>query len=268
MCHRKPVLLLLLLLLALICRSLAATSLIATSAVITLTNDYIFVTFDRTLPSIRELRAATPLHQLRSTDGGGTVFGANLLSAEGVGLEFQPWSQWGAQPSLSGVGPRRTSPIDFKILANTSSLVAVEIGSVTAGVGVEVSSTWTLSLDAGALGVNVSVAATVVKSVPRATAVRVGVYTTLKSAYAIYNDGVLQQMNSMKPYYGAGDDSTLERFYALGGGGAVDLTVTNGAATAKGDSGSNTSGWKLPAQPKQAVVYALGGFGIYFQSIV
>ena len=227
----------------------SATDLVVTSESVVLTNRYVRAVFDRRVPALRELRALSEGEE-----------GMNLISAEGVGLEFQPWSQWGATPILSGVGARRSAPVPVRIVANSSARVAVEISNVTASDAA--TSTWLLTLEAGALGVNVTVTATTLRAYAQATALRVGIYTPLLSSYAIYDDGVLQMMSSMKPYYGAGDASTLERFYALGGGGAVDVAVGDGAAGGggggAGGSSARAAGGARAGMPKQAVVYALG----------
>jgi hypothetical protein len=153
-------------------------------------------------------------------------------------LEYEVFSKYGSTPRRPG-DQSRSTPLPFQVLTNTTDEVAVQIKGVTDQiVSPTITSTWTLSLKKGARGVSLNVSAVALQE-GIGNSLRVGAYTQLQSAYAVYEDGVLQMMNKMKPYYGTA--VPLERFYSLGGGGAVDILLPDAAN-----------------RPQQAVVYALG----------
>ena len=119
-----------------------------------------------------------------------------------------------------------------------------------------VTSNWTLTLTKGSRGVDVFIAAAALRTTV-ANSLRVGAYTTLKSSYAIYEDGVMQMMNSPKPYYGT--NVGLLRYYALGGeggGGAVDITFPTANSTRSTSAGGDAQ--QGARQGVRSVVYALG----------
>jgi hypothetical protein len=60
-----------------------------------------------------------------------------------------------------------------------------------------ISSTWTLSLKKGACGVGANASAEALKN-DIGNSARTGAYTQMQSAYAVYEDGVLQMMNTTK----------------------------------------------------------------------
>ena len=124
-----------------------------------LQNANVLLRFDLVNPGISELRANAGDPSATTSSG----FGPNLLSSEGVFLEYETWSVYGQVPTRS-CAVRRSKPITYSVLTNNSDLVTVEINGVAdAAVNASVSSTWALSLAHGAMGVDVNVTAVAVQ---------------------------------------------------------------------------------------------------------
>jgi len=129
-----------------------------------------------------------------------------------------------AHASSQGVA----APPRIIVLAETPSLVRVRIDGITDDpIMPLVTSDWTVSLAAGARAFTLDVAAHALRDADNVAGVRLSSYLAPFSTYGFFARGVEQMMNSRAPFFAS--DSPLRRFYALGGGGSVDLTATGSA---------------------------------------
>jgi len=135
-----------------------------------------------------------------------------------------PTVQARAHASSQGVA----APLRVIVLAAAPSLVRVRIDGVADDPTMPlVTSDWTITLAAGARAFTLDVAAHALRDAGNVAGIRLSSYLAPFSIYGFFARGVEQMMNSRAPFFAS--DSPLRRFYALGGGGSVDLTATGSA---------------------------------------
>jgi len=213
-----------------------------------LANGYVRVEFNLTHPQIDIVRA--------DFSGAGN-YGPNLLAAGrdpagltrgGIVLERDD-AKTGSVAAITGaagpgtVAPAAAPPAQARahsssqgasapprivVLAQAPGLVRVRIDGIADDpITPLVTSDWTVSLPAGARAFTLDVAARALRDAGNVAGVRLSSYLAPFSTYGFFARGVEQMMNSRAPFFAS--DSPLRRFYALGGGGSVDLTATGSA---------------------------------------
>jgi len=209
-----------------------------------LANGYVRVEFNLTHPQIDIVRADFsgagnygPDLLAVGRDPAGLMRGGIVLERDDATMEsvsaitgatdsgaVAPPMQARAHASSQGVA---ASP-RIVVLAQAPGLVGVRIDGVADDpIMPLVTSDWTISLAAGARAFTLDVAAHALRDADNVAGVRLSSYLAPFSTYGFFARGVEQMMNSRAPFFAS--DSPLRRFYALGGGGSVDLTATGSA---------------------------------------
>eukprot|EP01116_Phalansterium_solitarium_P023895 TRINITY_DN8585_c0_g1_i2.p1 TRINITY_DN8585_c0_g1~~TRINITY_DN8585_c0_g1_i2.p1 ORF type:complete len:774 (+),score=222.62 TRINITY_DN8585_c0_g1_i2:59-2380(+) len=213
---------------------------------VAIANGYVHVEFNREHPQIDVLLADY-------TGSGSFNAAANLLangqdSLNRAGIVLERVSLVNGSPTVFASSASAGPAFAVTVVTNTSSLAVVSFSGVVDSVqSPTVSSTWTVTLAAGARSFNLSVVSTPVANAS-VLVVQVSVYSRLASVYGQFVQGAVQMMNSSKTLFATAN--RMLRAYNLGGGGSIDIRPTSGVSQS----------FLLSAAPKNALFYS--GFGL------
>lgn len=221
----------------------AATALLPTTLTrapgrLILANGYVRVEFNLSHPQIDIVRADFsgagnygPTLLAVGRDPAGLTRGGIVLERDDATMESASASTGGAAVVLARAHASSqgvAAPPRVIVLAEAPGLVRVRIDGIADDpIMPLVTSDWTVSLAAGARAFTLDVAAHALHDADNVAGIRLSSYLAPFSIYGFFARGVEQMMNSRAPFFAS--DSPLRRFYALGGGGSVDLTATGSA---------------------------------------
>ncbi len=156
------------------------------------------------------------------------VLALTLRRADGAAVALPLVTGWRAPVATHASSAGAFSPPRVTVLMDSPGRVSVRIDGLTDDpVAPLVTSTWTLSLSAGVRAFTLATTTRALSSADDVAGLRLSSYLAPRSTYGFFARGVVQIMDSYGHYFAS--DSPLRRFYALGGGGAVDVTTTGQA---------------------------------------
>jgi len=176
-----------------------------------------------TLPSVVTATAAAGVRSVHPATL--TVLALTLRRADGAAVVLPLVTGWRAPVTTHASSAGAFSPPRVVVLMDTPARVSVRIDGLTDDpVAPLVTSSWTLSLSAGARAFTLATTTRALSSADDVAGLRLSSYLAPRATYGFFARGVVQMMDSYGHYFAS--DSPLRRFYALGGGGSVDVTTT------------------------------------------
>ena len=230
---------------------ITAASLQRSADRLALDNGYVHAEFDLAHPQIDVVKA----------DFGGRRRYAADLTADGAGPEAavghraRARRRDGRARVLAG---RRPGPPGQRA-ADTPQQVVVRVsGIVDDPANPVATSTWTLSLAAGERSFRLQTDTRALRAAD-VGGVRISSYLSPSSVNGFFRPGVVQMMNSAKPYFAS--DRPLERMYAVGapGGGAIDMTASGQRETVLRSSAAGCGNAPGPAAYRSGAELVLAG---------
>jgi len=179
-----------------------------------------------TLPAVVTTTAAAGVRSVHPATL--TVLALTLRRADGAAVVLPLVTGWRAPVATHASSAGAFSPPRVTVLMDSPGRVSVRIDGLTDDpVAPLVTSTWTLSLSAGARAFTLDTTTRALSSADDVAGLRLSSYLAPRATYGFFARGVVQIMDSYGHYFAS--DDPLRRFYALGGGGSVDVTTTGQA---------------------------------------
>jgi hypothetical protein len=216
-----------------------------------LDNGYVHAEFDLAHPQIDVVRADFGGRRRYGADL--TADGAGPLGQSGIVLERTDAS--GDHASSQGAGP----DLAVTVVQDTPEQVVVRIsGIVDDPQDPLATSTWTLSLSANDRAFRLQTDTRALRGAD-VRAVRISSYLSPSSVNGFFRPGVVQTMNSAKPYFAS--DRPLERMYAIGapGGGSFDMTASGQRETVLRSGAAGCGNTPGPAAYRSGAELVLAG---------
>jgi hypothetical protein len=192
---------------------------------LTLENGFVHLEFDLEHPQIDIIKADFTGKGQYGNDL--TSVGSDALNRSGIVLEREDASVDG-KPVLYASSMDANKSLSAKILVQKPTEVSILVsGIVDNPKSPAVTSEWKITLKSGDRMFDLETNTQVINPVKTLASLRISTLLSLKSVNGFFSKGVIQMMNSESKNYFASND-TLQRFYALGGNGCIDMVKPKG----------------------------------------